>query len=276
MILTYLRNKIRKFRAKRIFDEYGYKIISFTLPVDGKVEYAQWLNPLERMKEITQSRVNFFKQFVKPGDLAIDIGAHTGDTPVPISLAAGKSGKVLALEPNPYIFKILEVNASLNRDKGNIVPLCFAATAEDGEFFYSSSEASFNNGGISQTQSQAHGKFSMGHKIKGVNLEKYLNTNYRDELTKLAFIKIDTEGYDVEVLKSIDNLIGRYKPVVIFECFGELDKTQREALFDSISKHGYKLSYFKEFEEGTQTLQLTRDDMMKWKHFDICAVPVKE
>ena len=34
------------------------------------------------------------------------IGAHIGDTTLPIALAAGKKGFVLALEPNPYVFHV--------------------------------------------------------------------------------------------------------------------------------------------------------------------------
>jgi FkbM family methyltransferase len=271
-MLGYFRNKLKKYKAKRIFNEYGYKVVDFQLSSEGKIKYAQWLNPLEKEKEITQSQVNFFKKFVKAGDTAIDIGAHTGDTPIPMALAAGRNGKVLALEPNPYIFKILEVNATLNKDKANIIPLCFAATATDGEFFYSSSEASFNNGGISESSSHQHGSFSMGHKVKGINLEKYLKTNHLADLKKLTLIKVDTEGYDVQVLKSLDNILSEYKPSIIFECFGGLSKTERESLHDSIARHGYSLFYFKDFEENTEVLPITKADMMNWKHFDVYAV----
>jgi FkbM family methyltransferase len=272
-MINYFKNKLKKYRAKRVFKEYGFKVVDFDLTSEGKVSYAQWLNPLEKDKEITQSRVNFFKKFINPGDLAIDIGAHTGDTPIPIALAAGAQGKVLALEPNPYIFKILEANTALNKGKTNIIPLCFAATATDGEFYYSSSEASFNNGGISEVSASKHGQFSIGHKVKGVNLERYLKKNYSADLKKLALIKIDTEGYDVEVLKSLDSILAEFRPSIIFECFGGLSKIERESLYESIARHGYALFYFKDFEENTETLPIDKSAMMNWKHFDIYALP---
>lgn len=238
------------------------------------MQCAQWLNPLEKAKEITQSRVNFFRKFIKPGDFAIDIGAHTGDTTIPMALAAGASGKILAFDPNPHIFKILEVNSKLNKDKTNIEPLCYAATVSDGEFYYSSSEASFNNGGISPDKGDQHGQFFLETKIRGINVENHLRKNHPSELSRLSLIKIDTEGYDKEVLKSLDNIISERKPFLIFECFGKLTKEERNELYDAVAKHGYTLFYFEDFAEETAAIQIEQDDMTRWKHFDIYAMPV--
>lgn len=272
-MFAYLKNKYLKHKAKRVFNEYDYKVVDFDLSGIGKVKYAQWLNPLERPKEISVNKVAFFKKFIKPGSIAIDIGAHTGDTPIPMSLAAGVSGKVLAFEPNPYIFKILEVNANLNKDKGTIIPINYAVTVEDGEFFYSSSEASFNNGGISDNQPDKHGKFSMPFKVKGLNLERYLQKNHATEASKISLIKVDTEGYDMQILKSIEEVIKKFRPAVIFECFGKLTKAEREALYDLVAQWGYKLHYFSDFVSDAEVEVIEKKDMMKWKHFDIYAIP---
>jgi FkbM family methyltransferase len=51
--------------------------------------------------------VDFYQRFLTKGAVAIDIGAHTGDTTVPMALAAGNTGLVLAFEPNQYVYKIL-------------------------------------------------------------------------------------------------------------------------------------------------------------------------
>ena len=70
--------------------------------------YAQWLHPRETGKRISQESVDELRRFLSPGDVAIDIGAHTGDSTIPIALAVGKTGCVLALEPNKYVFPVLE------------------------------------------------------------------------------------------------------------------------------------------------------------------------
>jgi len=78
---------------------YAHKLQKFDLPSDGIIEYAQWLHPHEPKKEITQQSVNDLRKFLSPGDVAIDIGAHTGDSTVPIALAVGKTGCVFAWSP---------------------------------------------------------------------------------------------------------------------------------------------------------------------------------
>src|SRR5438046_3244677 len=103
--------------------EYPSTVATFTLPIDGEVRFAQWQHPNETLKVISQDEVTALREFLRPGDVAIDIGAHTGDSTLPIALALGVSGTVFALEPNPYVFKVLAVNAGLNRSKTNIVPL---------------------------------------------------------------------------------------------------------------------------------------------------------
>ncbi|GAC1528605.1 MAG: hypothetical protein NVS3B15_06460 [Sediminibacterium sp.] len=206
------------------------------------VDYANWLNPLIQPKEITQSEVGFFKKLVRKGSLAIDIGANTGDLTVPMSIAAGVNGLVIALDPNTQVFAVLSANAKLNKDKAHIVPLPFAATETDGEFYFASSEASFSNGGlINDSSDNRHGKYKLKEKIKGINLEKYLNDYYKDWLPELSLIKVDTEGNDLAVLKTLESIIATYKPNILAEVFPTLTHDERTAMFNFFSKHGYRI-----------------------------------
>src|SRR3990170_8934316 len=156
-MINYIKRKIQKLKQKKTFLEYGYEVKTFDIDTIGKVEYAQWLHPFESPKSITTSNVNFYKKLASQGSMIIDIGAHTGDTTVPMALAVGKEGLVLALEPNKYVFKILDKNASLNPAYTNIQPRCFAATKDEGEFVFNYSDASFNNGGfLSEIHKKKH------------------------------------------------------------------------------------------------------------------------
>lgn len=272
-MINYFKRKLEKWRTKTVFREYGHKVETYNLPKDGKVDFAVWLNPLEKPKKITQGGIDFFRKFIRQGDLAIDIGTHMGDTTVPMALATGIEGIVLGFDPNPHVFKIFTVNTSLNKDKTNIIPLPFAITKDDGEFFFTSSEASYNNGGIAENQTNRHGSYTLGQKVKGINLEKYLKANYPDKLPKLSFIKVDTEGYDKTVLESITGLLESQKPSVVAECFQKLTKEERGELFDLLHSRGYIIHHFGEFDASTKfELIESREGMSKWKHFDIAAV----
>ncbi|UOY08498.1 FkbM family methyltransferase [Muricauda sp. SCSIO 64092] len=274
-MLKYIKQSIRRKKARRITKEYPYRISEYNLEQDGIIQFANWENPLVNTITITQSEVNFFRKFINQGDFVIDIGANIGDTTVPIALAAGKEGVTLGVDPNPYVFKLLEVNASLNKEKTNIIPMLNAISTEDRDYYYISSEASFANGGISPTKDSKHGKFVYPNKVKGINLLGFLNKNYRDLLNKLSFIKIDTEGYDKEIVKSITDLLLAHKPVIIVESFGKSPDEAKEELFEVINKNGYRLFYFEDFKDKTNIQEITiAKAMTNWRHtINIYALP---
>lgn len=238
----YIKASLARKKARRVFQDFGYRVDRFQLKEDGQVDYANWLNPLVAPKTITQQEISFFKKLIKKGGLVIDIGANTGDLTVPMAIAAGKEGMVLALDPNTQVFAILAANATLNKDKANIVPLQFAATPTDGEFFFASSEASFSNGGlVNDANDDVHGKFKLQQKVKGVHLEGYLEKHYPEWLPAISLIKVDTEGNDLDVLKTLNGIISKYKPTIIAEVFPTLTREQREEMFIFLNEHGYKV-----------------------------------
>ena len=274
-MLNYFRESFRRKIARRFTKEYPSLINQYHLEKDGPIDFAEWDNPLTTPLGLKQETVDFFRKFVKEGDLVIDIGANIGDTTVPMGLAAGKSGLALGFDPNPYVFKILTENTRLNKDKLNIQALPFAISVREEEFYFISSEASFVNGGISPTKESRHGKFVYPEKIKGVQLMNFLEKNYVNWLPKLSFIKVDTEGYDKEILKSIADLIAKYKPVIVAESFGKNTDAEKMELFEIIAQHGYKIFYFDDFDSTAEVIPVkTKEEMTKWrKTVNIYAVP---
>ena len=241
-IFSYLKDSFARKKARRVFQNFGYRIDSFQLKDEGKVDYANWLNPLLQPKKVTQEEVDFFKSIIRKDSLVIDIGANTGDLTVPIALATGNKGMVLALDPNTQVFAVLAANANLNKEKTNIVPLQFAATETDGEFYFASSEATFSNGGlINDTNDSAHGKFKLKDKVRGMHLETYLRKHFAEWIPNISFIKVDTEGNDLSVLKTVENIIADYKPSVVAEIFPTLTKQERDDMFHFFSEKGYTI-----------------------------------
>jgi FkbM family methyltransferase len=274
IIINSIKKKIEKVKSKKSLHDYGFQVKSFDLEQDGKIDYARWLHPYEQPKSITQSMVNFFRQYSVTGGLAIDIGAHTGDTTVPMALAVGKKGTVMALEPNPHVFKILQKNSGLNKDKTNIIPLCFAATDHDGEFEFNYSDASYCNGGFFQSiKNQKHGhKYVL--KVNGKNLENHLRSQYGNILPSLSLIKIDAEGYDKEIIKSLKPLLMEYRPTIISECNKNLTAEERAELFDVLDGMNYSIKKLEGFSDETKPSSINNSsEMMNWQHFDIVAIP---
>jgi FkbM family methyltransferase len=265
-------------KLKDTFKEYGFYIDGFDIEGYGKLDFAQWEHPFAQPFVMSKGNIDFYTQFIKPGDFVIDIGAHTGDTSVPMAVAAGKEGAVLALEPNKYVFRILEQNAKLNSEYTHIIPLCMAATAEDGVFSFNYSDASFCNGGFltEREKLDRHHKYKLD--VQGRNLEYILTNSYAHLLPKLKFIKVDAEGYDKEILKTLSGIISTYRPVILSECNVFLTRKERVELYAVMSRFGYKLYKIEDAEDRASVFQsvgdlITMEDMHREKHFDILARP---
>lgn len=273
--ISYFKLHLKRRKARRITQEYPAVISTFNLKNEGKMDFANWDNPLVTPFFISQEMVDFFRKFIKEGDLVIDIGANIGDTTMLMGLAAGSLGTTLGFEPNPLVYKILQVNANLNKGRHNIIPLPYAISNKAEEYFYYSSEASFANGGISKSKIKKNSKFVYPEKVKGIVLEDLLNRDYRDKVEKLSFIKVDTEGFDKEIIKSISSIIDRYKPVIVAECIKYNTPEEKEELYNVISSHGYEIFYFSDFVTNAEIIKLNQcSDIHKWKEtINIYAVP---
>lgn len=254
------------------FADWGHQVRDFHMPTDGLVQYAQWGHPSDSPKVMSQSEIDGLRKFIRQGAFAIDIGAHSGDTTVPVALAAGASGCVLALEPNPYVFKVLEKNAALNRDKTNIAPRCFAATEQDGSFVFHYTDASFNNGGFRSQQRWKLYRRQYPLEVVGRNLLRVLREEFAAWLPKLAYVKVDAEGYDRAILASIMPILLEYRPVVRAEVFRKLMASERQALFDLLADNGYELFRF-EGGASPQGEPVDRKRMTAELHFDVLAIP---
>lgn len=251
---------------------YGFEVLRFHLPEDGLVEYAQWLHPREAKRRITAASVARLRELVGEGDFCIDIGAHSGDTTIPMALAVGRSGCVLALEPNGYVYPVLEENSRLNRDKTNIVPWMVAATPENGEVVFEYSDAGFCNGGRHEGISRWKHAHAFELKVQGVNLARALRERYADRLPRLKLIKTDAEGYDLPVVRSLADVIEEYRPYVLSEVFRHTGRPYRVDLLAFFEERGYAV-YRPGGDGNLRETRLTTDLLMERRHYDVFAVP---
>ena len=255
------------------FAEYGHKILRYTLPRDGLVQYAHWLHPAmaSAPPRIDQSLIDGLREFISPGDFVIDIGAHGGDTTVPMALAAGAEGCTLALEPNRYAYRALAVNARLNLEKTNITALCYAATDADGPLVFNYGDVSFCNGGQQRKLWWRFYRPRYSLAVEGRNLKRLLEKDFAEWLPKLSYVKVDTEGSDLAILRSITPILRDCQPVICAEMFAKHSANRRGKLFDFLEAMGYQVYRYR---EGNSLLgpALNRSELGLEKHLDVLAV----
>jgi FkbM family methyltransferase len=182
--------------------------------------------------------INEFKQeadlisnFLEEGSYAIDIGARDGDSTLPIRAIVGGTGKVIAFEPNPYEYPNLINNIKLN-EFDNIEAYNFGISKDNGELEFVFEEG-FYNGGLKTPQAQiAH--FPKSIKLQCKNWEN-LPQNLKDDFKKVQFIKIDTEGSDIDILEELAPMIKENKPIILTEWWPHTE----ERIMQFLNQFGY-------------------------------------
>jgi len=255
---------------------YGFTTRSVELGDERQITVADWQHPrlsdgrdpYASMPKLVQEH----RQIISDGDFCIDIGAHVGDTALPMAIAAGTSGCVLALEPNPYIYHVLENNARANRHVANIQTIMAAAGTRQGFLEFEYSDAGFCNGGRHENMHA----LKHGHPYKlsvfCIDLQQELRANYGDELKRLKLIKVDAEGYDLYILQSLLGVIDEYRPLVKAEVFKKTSRRYREDIFELFDSRNYDV-YRMDAEPFVKGDKLDRESIAGPGHFDILCFP---
>lgn len=226
---------------------YDTQIINHKVK-DWKLQYHRWLHPWQGNWEIsslfTEEILTNLSKIITKDSTVIDIGAQTGNMSVAYSLFADK---VISFEPNPATFEVLEKNSELNP---NIEPYNYAISDEEGVLEFHYSDYGFCNGGFATRTETGIGV--TGHQVPidvyGINLEKFLQ-NSNTKINKISLIKIDAEGHDKDILKTLTNILNQYKPVLITEIYNGLKPNEIKDLLNTIHSLGYK-AYDEEVNKG--------------------------
>lgn len=149
-----------------------------------------------------------FKAIINSGDVILDVGANIGFHTLYFAELTGVAGKVFAFEPVPVNFNSLQNNTNLN-DFSQIV-LVNKALGNVNEIL----DIHINE------QNQNPGAYNLLETgIKNATVECIKGDDYIREhcIQTVNFIKVDVEGFELEVFKGLSNTILKFKPKIIFE-----------------------------------------------------------
>jgi len=153
----------------------------------------------------------FLKEFLSSGDTFIDIGANIGLMSLHASKIVGDNGKVISFEPLPSTYEVLNKNIEINKCN-NIVAEKFAIGSKN-EFANFYDNLTINRGSASFFRRDDE---KSCHKITIKRLDDYLEENRFNRFVNC--IKIDVEGWELEVLKGAKTLLSSKKaPACIIE-----------------------------------------------------------
>jgi FkbM family methyltransferase len=201
------------------------------------------LSPLE-WTEITLMRdgiiepktTALFGKLLRPSDIYVDVGAHVGFHTLVARHYVGESGRVIAVEPQPYNCQKILSNWRAN-DFSNIV-LYIAAAGERSSVVVLHDQAVHDKSRLSLCLEPVNDE-AQQFQVPVISVE---NLFCEQAIRNVKLLKIDVEGYELEVvngLRACDRVIEN----IIFEVLGAPSDLSDKShlLLDEVKKLGYQL-----------------------------------
>jgi FkbM family methyltransferase len=176
--------------------------------------------------EWSEGEVDVYDALLKPTDIAVEVGANIGALTIPM---ARRCRKVYAFEPHPENYSLLVNNVNAN-GVTNVKTYPLALGANNSSVKMATlAEIDREHGIIGD-----YGGFEVGKGSITVEQQKL------DDIIlsgRVAFMKMDCEGSERNVLIGAHKIIARDKPVI----YTENDKPDKiEALIEWLVEHGYE------------------------------------
>ena len=142
---------------------------------------------------------------IKTGMNVIDVGTNFGETLLHFA-SLSKTGTVIGFEPVPYIFEKCKSNIALN-NFDNIILENLALSDSAEELIFNDPQNN-NSGGVFLSRG------SGTNKVNAITLDNYIDSKM---ITKVDLIKIDVEGFEMQVIKGAINTLKKLRPLLIIE-----------------------------------------------------------
>ena len=185
------------------------------------------------------------REEIHEGDIVIDVGANIGYYTLIFAQLVGKTGKVIAFEPEPKNFKILKKNIEINNYDNVIVEQKIVSEK------YGKMKLYVSNSDIVGHRIHQMGNLENFVEVESITLDDYMKKLNLDE--KVNFIKIDVEGAEPKVLDGSKKILEKNEYLKIFTEFNrEVVKNygiDPKKMIDLLYREGFKI-YLPNYKEN--------------------------
>lgn len=212
--------------------------------------------------------VSLLKKFLRPGGMAVDVGANVGFVTVPLALEAKRIGsRVVAFEPFPGNVKWLKENLLLNQveDLVTVVPAGLSSSPGEAQLLLAED---FQTGAkIGNAIVQEKGGPDRGFQKVSVRLETLDAEWERLGNPRLDVVKVDIEGHEDRFLEGGAKTIAAHRPAILSEV-NRWYYQQRGLEFDEVIPRLVPEGY----EFYTAKLELIRE-LTRHRDVDVLILP---
>lgn len=231
----------------------------FPVKIIEKIKLQKRANRYKNKDDI--GGISFINSSIKKGQTVLDIGAHKAGYLYWIQKRVSNSGKIIAFEPQSFLFDFLLMIKSIYKWH-NVDVECLALSNFVGKAnLYipnnkikkqSSPEASLLN-------TQSHKKIEKTEIVKIETLDNYCHLNN----IKPDFLKIDVEGNELNVLRGGEKIINECKPKILIEI--EFRHAGGENVFETF-RFFQSLGYIGHFIHNSQRIALAEFSLNKFQN----------
>ena len=209
-------SRLEQWRATRWRDDDLYK----KLPLIGERNLVE------------PSVVSVLKYFLKPGDVAFDVGSQAGHVVHAMSQLVGPRGLVVAFEASVRTARKLLINLA-DANLRNVELVHAAVCANSGDRLKLYLHGSQNNDSLFPADFKAGGSFS---EERYVLVDTLAIDDYCEKWGIYPrLLKFDIEGAEFEALRGAQRLLHLYRPIVLIE-----DLQSNLDCFDLLTEYGYR------------------------------------
>jgi FkbM family methyltransferase len=149
---------------------------------------------------------------IRPGDVAVDVGANKGSY-VPWLARAARPGRVVAFEPQPELAQYL-ARACGAAGLSNVTVEAAGVSERGGTLSLHVPGVGRPSPGASFEPAVAALSPGRDAAVPVVSLDEY----FREEGRRIAAVKVDVEGHELAVLRGAAEVLDRHAPLVVLEC----------------------------------------------------------
>jgi len=157
--------------------------------------------------EFESTTTAVLKTILKPGDIAVDVGANIGYFSLLFSRCVGSSGHVFSYEPVPRLASILRSNAKLNGFDQITFSNLALSDHEGRALFHIGPE---DNSGLSSLRQPRGSTATLD--VELARFDKIFS-----DAKDIALVKIDVEGAELAVLRGMEGYLRNRRPYLLVE-----------------------------------------------------------
>ena len=167
------------------------------------------------------------RELARPGSVAIDVGANVGMFTVPLALTVGSAGRVVAIEPSPANAARLEHNLVRN-GLGNVDVRRIAVAEQPGEVVLQLGVDAALHSTTTVCEDRGAGESVV---VPAETLDAVWQAAGSPAV---SFLKIDTEGGELDILRGAPELLRTCRPPILLEAKGEARTRELDAILSPL------------------------------------------